>query len=66
MNAEKLAMMANQIGTFFASQQGDAAEQIAAHIRQFWDPRMRREIKDYAKNNNNALAPTVKKAIDKL
>ena len=42
MGPEKLIMMANQIGTFFASQKGDdAVAGIADHIRKFWDPRMR-------------------------
>ena len=42
MKPEKLVMMANQIGAFFASQKGDAAVQsILDHIKKFWDPRMR-------------------------
>ena len=45
MRPEKLVMMANQIGTYFASQKGeDAVAGIADHIKKFWDPRMRDEI----------------------
>jgi formate dehydrogenase subunit delta len=45
MKPEKLVMMANQIGVFFASQKGDAAVQgILDHIKKFWDPRMRSAI----------------------
>jgi formate dehydrogenase subunit delta len=36
--------MANQIATFFKSQQGDAAEKTAAHINDFWEPRMRAQL----------------------
>ncbi|HUZ63093.1 MAG TPA: formate dehydrogenase subunit delta [Acetobacteraceae bacterium] len=43
MSPDKLVYMANQIGLFFAAQD-HAAEQIATHIRKFWDPRMRAAI----------------------
>ena len=39
MKPEKLVMMANQIGVFFASQKGDAAVQdILDHIKKFLGP----------------------------
>lgn len=42
---DKLVMMANQIGKFFASQgEATAADGIATHLRRFWDPRMRRAL----------------------
>ncbi len=45
MQPEKLVMMANQIGRFFASQpHTDATAGTADHIRKFWDPRMRSAI----------------------
>ncbi|SDE84518.1 formate dehydrogenase subunit delta [Limimaricola pyoseonensis] len=38
----KLIRMANQIATFFESQPpGDRAERVAAHLRSYWEPRMR-------------------------
>ena len=44
MSPEKLAYMANQIGKFFAHQKHDqAVASIAGHLRQFWEPRIRRE-----------------------
>ncbi len=44
-NAEKLARMANQIATFFATQPGeDGDEKVAAHINDFWAPPMRAEL----------------------
>jgi formate dehydrogenase subunit delta len=45
MKTEKLVMMANQIAAFFAAQGEErAVPQIAKHIENFWDPRMRRKI----------------------
>lgn len=41
----KLVMMANQIASFFASQKHDeAAANVAKHINEFWEPRMRRKF----------------------
>ena len=41
----KLIRMANQIATFFASQDPRiAAEGVAIHINKFWEPRMRRAL----------------------
>jgi formate dehydrogenase subunit delta len=46
---KKLVRMANQIATFFASQPGaDKAERVAAHLKDFWGPEMRAELKEYA------------------
>eukprot|EP01036_Dinobryon_divergens_P058728 gene58728-78350_t len=38
--------MANQIGSFFESMpdRAQAIEDIASHIKRFWEPRMRRAI----------------------
>lgn len=43
---EKLARMSGQIATFFETQPGDAAANIAAHINDFWAPTMRAELHD--------------------
>ena len=40
----KLTKMANQIATFFASQPGDQAAAIAAHINENWAPKMRKDF----------------------
>ena len=46
MNPEHLIAMANQIGAFYESMKNrdEALEQLANHIRMFWDPRMRRAL----------------------
>ena len=43
---DNLTRMANQIGTFFESMpdREEALEGIATHLKNFWDPRMRREF----------------------
>jgi formate dehydrogenase subunit delta len=47
MSHDKLIYMANQIATFFSSQPGtDQAERVAAHIKDFWEPRMRDQFFD--------------------
>lgn len=43
MKIDNLVKMANQIGTFFEAMpdRDEAIADIAAHIRRFWEPRMR-------------------------
>lgn len=48
MQPQRLVSMANQICDYFKYQPGDdAAQEIANHLRLFWDLRMRRAIIDY-------------------
>jgi formate dehydrogenase subunit delta len=48
MQPDRLVYMANQIGDYFKYQKhDDAGEEIANHLRLFWDPRMRKAIIDY-------------------
>ena len=46
MDTNNLIKMANQIGSFFESMpdRAQAIEDIASHIKRFWEPRMRRAI----------------------
>ena len=67
MSPEKLVYMANQIGTFFASQGPDAAVAgTAEHIKKFWDPRMRDAILLHLDQGGAGLDPAVRAAIDTL
>lgn len=51
MSPEKMVHMANQIATFFRSQRDDdQAGRVAAHLRDYWDPRMRDQLKEYVAN----------------
>jgi formate dehydrogenase subunit delta len=64
---DKLTYMANQIGKFFASQGETAAiEGVTAHIRKFWDPRMRAAIIAHLDAGGTGLDPKVKLAIEAL
>jgi formate dehydrogenase subunit delta len=66
MRPDKLVTMANQIGTFFVSQRGDAATAIANHIRKFWDPQMREAILSHAECGGDGLHASVRAAVGLL
>lgn len=64
MSPEKMVRMANQIATFFKTQRGDdAAQKVAAHIADFWDPRMRAQLQDYVDENGAGLDEVVLRAV---
>jgi len=67
MSADKLVMMANQIGTFFATaEKDDPAAAIADHIEKFWDPRMRAGILAHLAAGGEGLTPAVREAVSRL
>ena len=67
MTPEKLTHMANHIATFFATQPGtDQAARIAAHMNDFWDPRMRAALLAHAEKGGDGLSPLVRAAIPLL
>ena len=67
MKTEKLVMMANQIGVFFASQKGDeVVHGIADHFRKFWDPRMRAALFAHFEAGGEGLDPNVRRAVEEL
>lgn len=64
MSPEKMVRMANQIATFFASQPGDdRAERVAAHINEFWEPRMRAKLAEHYAAGGEDLDPLVRQAV---
>jgi len=64
MASDRLIHMANQIGSFFATQPRiDAAAAVADHLRKFWDPRMRAAIIAHAAQGGGDLAPHVREAV---
>lgn len=67
MRAEKLAMMANQVGAFFRAQ-GEAAAPaaIADHLKKFWDPGMRADIVAHLAAGGDGLDPLVRSALELL
>ena len=67
MQPDKLVMMANQIPKFFEAQgEARAVPQIANHIQQFWDPRMRRGIALHVEQGGSGLDPLALAAIRQL
>lgn len=52
----KLVALANQVGTFFVMQfKTNVPEAIADHLRKFWEPRMRDEIKSFCRMAERSL-----------
>ncbi len=65
MRAEKLTMMANQIGAFFKAQgEAQAPAAIADHLKKFWDPGMRADIVAHLDQGGSGLDPLVRKAVE--
>jgi len=66
-SADKLVMMANQIGRFFTPQRdGDTVAAIADHLQKFWDPRMRAAIVEHLAKGGAGLDGPVREAIGRL
>lgn len=64
MSPEKMVRMANQIATFFKSQpKEDASARVAAHIKDYWEPRMREQLRAYVAQGGKGLDDVVLKAI---
>ncbi len=67
MDVNNLIKMANQIGTFFDSMpdRAQAIEDIATHIKRFWEPRMRRAIlESIDSKQDGAMSEIVREAIN--
>ena len=66
-SADKLVMMANQIGKFFVPQRdGDPVAAIADHLQKFWDPRMRAAIVAHVAAGGAGLDAPVREAVGRL
>lgn len=59
----KIIRMANQIAAFMGSKpHAEGVEGLAAHINDFWEPRMRRQLFDFIDAGETSLAPLVRDA----
>lgn len=58
MSSDKITRMANDIARFMETR-GDAAQGLAAHINDFWEPRMRRELFALLAAGGQGLRPVV-------
>jgi formate dehydrogenase subunit delta len=68
MALHHLISMANDIGGFFATMPDheEAVSAMTQHLRNFWEPRMRREIIAYAHEGGTDLIPFAREAIARL
>lgn len=67
MSREKIVYMANQIATFFASQPGtDQVDRVAAHLHDFWDPRMRAQLREIGAAGGAGLHPLAAAAVERM
>jgi formate dehydrogenase subunit delta len=66
MDIHHLVKMANQIGQFFEAEPDEtqAVNDVAAHLKRFWDPRMRRAIIEHVGKGGEGLLPIVRKAVN--
>ncbi len=64
---EKLIYMANQISKFFESKpHAEGVAGIAAHINDFWEPRMRRHLFEVVDAGGAGLRPLVLEAAETI
>ncbi|MEY3191119.1 MAG: hypothetical protein RIS10_1236 [Pseudomonadota bacterium] len=68
MKIKTLIRMANDIGNFFNAESNKeiAAEGVKKHILRSWDPRMRRDIITYFKEDGAELSDLAKVAVSRL
>lgn len=67
MSPEKMVTMANQIASFFKTQPGDDQdERVAGHLRDFWEPRMRDQLREYVADGGAGLDELVIKATRRI
>lgn len=68
MNVERLVAMANDIAAFFASEPDPqaAAEQVANHLRRFWEPRMRQAIRRHLETGGTGLSALARQGVLRL
>jgi formate dehydrogenase subunit delta len=65
MDAHHLVTMVNEIAAFFAGEDpGKAAENVANHLRRYWDPRMRRQITEHAGHGGEGLSPVARAGVE--
>lgn len=63
MSGDKLIYMANQISKFMESKpHAEGVSLLAAHINDFWEPRMRRQLFDVLDKGGAGLRPLVLEA----
>jgi len=66
-SSDKIIRMANQIASFFASYpREEAVAGVRKHIKDFWEPRMKEQIRAQVAARNAQLNPLVVEAVETL
>jgi formate dehydrogenase subunit delta len=64
MDAHHLVTMVNEIAAFFAGEDpGKAPENVANHLRRYWDPRMRKQILQHTSAGGEGLSAIAKAGV---
>ena len=67
MEKEKMVHSANQIALFWASYPHDEAlAGVLSHLRRYWEPRMRTQIKQYVAQGGGGLHELALEAVKQL
>ncbi|WP_130618424.1 formate dehydrogenase subunit delta [Dyella amyloliquefaciens] len=68
MRIERLVTMANDIATYFTTEPDHAAAVMSVrdHLKRYWDPAMRRQIKAHLAQGGEGLMPLAREAIAEL
>lgn len=66
MDVQHLVTMANDITNFFASDPDTAADQVANHLKKFWEPRMREAIRRYVSQGGEGMSSIAIQAVKRL
>jgi len=68
MHIERLVTMANDIATYFTSEPDHATAVIGVrdHLTRFWDPVMRRQLKDFVIDGGEGLLPLASEAVKQM
>lgn len=65
MNNDNLVRMVNQIGAFFETMpdRTEALQELAMHLKKFWDPRMRKALLELIESNGgDGISDVVRRA----
>ena len=65
MDPQHLVAMVNEIAAFFVGEDpGKAADNVANHLRRYWDPRMRKQIVAHASSGGEGLTQVAKAGVE--
>ena len=68
VNAEKLVKMAEQIiaNMNYTDDKAVVVAKVADHLNRFWDPRMKKALRDHAAENGDEFQPLLQEVIHLL